>query len=132
MEKSKVPESEIDILRTIINPMFSDDIEQQILCPLSCSREFESKWVLEFDLPLVNKKDISISLDEGNAITVEAKLKETYVDSSQDYKHEFQYFKKSVQLPGKIDTKNIITNFTNGRLMIIIPKLFRGTKVKVE
>lgn len=130
--KKSIPESEIDILRTIMNPMFSDDIEQQILCPLSCLREFESKWVLEFDLPLVNKKDISISLDEGNAITVEAKLKETYVDSSQDYKHEFQYFKKSVQLPGKIDTKNIMTDFTNGRLVITIPKLFHGTKVKVE
>lgn len=130
--KKSMPESEIDILRTIMNPMFRDDIEQQILCPLSCLREFDSKWVLEFDLPLVNKKDISISFDEGNTITVEAKLKETYIDSSQDYQHEFQYFKKSVQLSGKIDAENIMTNFTNGRLMITIPKLFSGTKVKVE
>lgn len=132
MKKSKMPEIEIDVLHTTINPMFRDDIEQQILCPLSCLREFDSKWALEFDLPLVNKKDISISLDDGNTITVEAKLKETYIDSSQDYQHEFQYFKKSVQLPNKIDAKNIMTNFTDGRLMITIPKLFHGTKVKVE
>ncbi|WKT58677.1 hypothetical protein QVH35_04760 [Candidatus Nitrosotenuis chungbukensis] len=36
-----------------------DDLEQKILRPLSCIKEYESKWVLEFDLPLVEKKTLT-------------------------------------------------------------------------
>ena len=41
----------------IISSLF-DDIEHRILSPLSCLREFDSHWILEFDLPLVSKKDV--------------------------------------------------------------------------
>lgn len=132
MKKPKNPETEIDILRRIINPIFRDDIEQQILSPLSCLTEFDSKWVIEFDLPFVNKKDVLVSLDGGNVITVEAKLKETYDVTNLDYIHKFKYFKKSVSLPGKLDEKKITAKFENGRLTISIPKLFSGYQIKVE
>jgi HSP20 family protein len=122
----------IRIFNSILDPNFDDDVEEKILSPLSCLREFDTKWILEFDLPLVKKEDIIVSFDLRNAITVEAKLKETYVDSNRDYKHEFQYFKKRVFLPGNIDDKKISTNFTNGRLIIIIPKIFKGNKIRVE
>ncbi|MEE8181437.1 MAG: Hsp20/alpha crystallin family protein [Nitrosopumilaceae archaeon] len=132
MKKPENPETEINIVRTLVNPMFRDDIEQQILSPLSCLREFGSKWVLEFDLPLVNKKDISVSLDAENTITVEAKLKETYGETNHDYRHKFNYFKKSVLLPGKLNEKKITAKFENGRLTISIPKLFSGYKINIE
>ena len=132
MKKPENPETEINIVRTLVNPMFRDDIEQQILSPLSCLREFDSKWVLEFDLPLVNKKDISVSLDAENTITVEAKLKETYGETNHDYRHKFNYFKKSVLLPGKLNEKKITAKFENGRLTISIPKLFSGYKINIE
>jgi HSP20 family protein len=132
MRKPENPETEINIIRTLVNPMFRDDIEQQTLSPLSCLREFDSKWVLEFDLPLVNKKDISVSFDAGNIITVEAKLKETYGETNLDYGYKFKYFKKSVSLPGKLNEKKITAKFENGILTISIPKLFSGYKIKVE
>ena len=132
MRKPENPETEINIIRTLVNPMFRDDIEQQTLSPLSCLREFDSKWVLEFDLPLVNKKDISVSFDAGNIITVEAKLKETYGETNLDYGYEFKYFKKSVSLPGKLNEKKITTKFENGILTISIPKLFSGYKINIE
>ena len=109
-----------------------DDIEKQILSPLSCLREFGSEWLLEFDLPLVNKKDISVTLHNTNTITVEAKLKETYVESNLEYKNEFRYFKKSITLPGKINNKKIKAKFENGRLTIKIPKIQAGNKIKVD
>ena len=56
-------------------PKLVDDIEGKILSPLSCITELESKWILEFDLPLVNKDDISVALDTGNVISIEAKLR---------------------------------------------------------
>ena len=112
-------------------PKLVDDIEGQILSPLSCITELESKWILEFDLPLVNKDDISVALDTGNVITVEAKLREAYCDNLGS-KCEFHYFKKRVTLPGGIDDKKITSNFLNGRLTINVPKVFRGSKIKVE
>ena len=130
MVEEKFPN--IRIFNSILDPNFDDDVDEKILSPLSCLREFDTKWILEFDLPLVKKEDIIVSVDSGNAISVEAKLKETYVDSNLNYKHEFQYFKKRVSLPGNIDDKKISTNFTNGRLIIIIPKIFKGNKIRVE
>ena len=132
MRKPENPETEINIIRTLVNPMFRDDIEQQTLSPLSCLREFDSKWVLEFDLPLVNKKDISVSFDAENTIIVEAKLKETYGEINHHYRHKFNYFKKSVLLPGKLNEKKITAKFENGILTISIPKLFSGYKINIE
>ena len=40
-----------------------DDVEHKILAPLSCLREFGNHWMVEFDLPMVNKKDIKVTFD---------------------------------------------------------------------
>jgi len=113
-------------------PKLVDDVEEKTLSPLSCITELESKWIVEFDLPLVSKEHISISFDKGNEITVEAKLREAYFDKNLNSKSEFHFFKKKVTLPGQIDDKKITSNFKNGRLTIYLPKLFRGNKIKVE
>lgn len=128
---SENPDFEIRILYPSINPVL-DDIEKQILAPLSCLREFSSEWLLEFDLPLVDKKDLKVTIDNENTITVEAKLKETYVDTNLEYKNEFKFFKKSIKLPGKINQKKIKANFENGRLTIKIPKIRTGYKIKIQ
>jgi HSP20 family protein len=126
-------ESPFDIFTTsFLYPKLFDDIEGKILSPLSYIRELETKWVLEFDLPLVNKEDISITYDEGNVITIEAKLRESYCDLNMVPKCEFHYFKKKIALPGGIDEKKITSTFSHGRLTIYVPKVFRGQKIKVE
>ena len=122
----------IRVFTPTLHPKYEDDFEEQILSPLSCLREFETKWVIEFDLPLVDKKDISVSITSGHVITVEAELKESYSDPEVGFKNEFHFFKKSVSLPGGIDDKKITSNFSNGRLTITIPKIVQGTKIKVE
>lgn len=127
---NKTIESTLDILYNVF-PKFDDDIEQKILSPLSCIRELESKWIIEFDLPLVKKEDISVSFESENTITVEAKLIEPYCDPKIK-RCEFEYFKKSVSLPGKINEKNIIANFSNGRLVITVPKIFSGSKINIK
>lgn len=122
---------EIKMTFPTLNPMI-DDIERKILAPLSCLREFGSEYVLEFDLPMVQKENILVSLDENNIISVEAKLNETYFDENQSYRTEFNYFKKSLSLSGKIDTQNIHAKFVDGRLTIRIPKLPAKNKITVE
>lgn len=122
---------EFEISHSIIPTSFFDDLENQVLSPLSCLREFSSYWSLEFDLPLVHKKDIKITLD-GNMLTTEAKLKETYYEEKFGKKTEFQYFKRSISLPTNINNKKISAKFENGRLTIKIPKSRAGKKITIE
>lgn len=123
--------NKFNIIQPSFTPMFFDDIEQKILSPLSCMREFGSHWLLEFDLPLVQKKDISVTLDDG-FLTVEARLKEEYSETKFGKETKFEYFKKSLTLPRNINSKKISAKFENGRLLIIIPKLKSGQKIKIE
>jgi HSP20 family protein len=109
-----------------------DDFEGKILSPLSYVREHESKWVLEFDLPMVEKNDINIYLDSDTTIVIEAKLKEKYTESKLSQKYEYEYFKKSISIPKNIDTKNISARFNNGILTITMPKLFQGTPINID
>ena len=124
-------EFEISITSSSISSLFNDDIERQILSPLSCLREYGTHWLLEFDLPLVNKKDIKVTFDE-NSISVEAKLKETYSEERFGKKTKFEYFKKTITLPGKIDNKKTSARFEKGRLKITIPKTVFSSKIKIK
>jgi len=121
---------EFRITPPIISSLF-DDIEHRILSPLSCLREFDSHWMLEFDLPLVSKKDVKVTFD-GNTINVEAKLQEKYSEEKLGKITKFEYFKKSISLPRQIDSKKTTASFQNGRLRIKIPKKVAGQSIKVN
>jgi len=114
----------------IITPLL-DDIEQRILSPLSYLREYDNYWMVEFDLPMVGKKNINVIFNQ-NIITVEAKLKERYTEERLGKITKFEYFKKSVLLPGKIDSKKITSKFEKGRLEIKIPKKMVGVSIKIN
>lgn len=123
-------DSEFQITLPRISSIF-DDIEHRILSPLSCLREFDNHWKIECDLPLVNKKDIKVTLDK-NIINIEAKLKERYSEVKLGRVTKFEYFKKSISLYGKIDDKKMTAKFQNGRLEIKIPKKTLGHSIKVR
>jgi len=108
-----------------------DDIEHRILSPLSYLKEFDNHWLLELDLPMVNKKNIKVTFD-GNTINVEAKLKEKYSEEKLGKISKFEYFKKSILLPGKVDAKKTTAKFQKGRLEIKIPKKITGRSVKIS
>jgi HSP20 family protein len=110
---------------------FDYDLEQRTLSPLSCIREHESKWVLEFDLPLVDKKDIRVYINSTGMLIVEAKLREVYVDSRSGAKYQFEYFRKGLGIPKNADTKKFSAQFADGILSITMPKLFQGKRVKI-
>lgn len=119
------------IFEPSIISLLQDDIDKQILSPLSYLKEFGTYWLLEFDLPLVNKKDIRVSFNE-NAISVEAKLKEIYSEKKLGIETNFQYFKKTITLPGNINKNKTTAKFENGILRIFIPKKISGQKIKID
>lgn len=108
-----------------------DDIEHKILSPLSYLKEFDNHWLLELDLPMVNKKDIKITFD-GNMMNVEAKLKEKYTEEKLGKISKFEYFRKSVSLPDMVDVKRTSAKFQKGRLEIKIPKKSTGRTLKIS
>ncbi len=121
---------EFSMTLPMISSLF-DDIEHGTLSPLSCLRDFNNCWMLEFDLPLVNKKDIKVTFD-GNTISIEAKLKKKYSEEKLGNITKFEYFKKSISLPEKIDSKKTTAKFQKGRLEIKIPKKVLGHSIKIN
>ena len=108
-----------------------DDFTHKELVPLSHIREKDSSWILEMDLPLVDKKDIDVILSE-NHLTIKAKLKKTFCVTRGSIITEFGYFRKTIPLPKGINMKEISAEFKNGILKIIMPKLATGKKIPIE
>ena len=93
--------------------------------PVVNTREGESAYHVELDLPGVKKEDIEITT-EDNILTISGERK--YKDESKEdeyYKVESVYgkFSRSFTLPEKIDVENIHAESSDGVLEVIIPKL---------
>lgn len=108
-----------------------DDYNNKELVPLSHLTEKDSNWILEIDLPMVNKKDINVTLTNDH-IVVTAKLEKAYCVSKRDCITEFNYFKKTTTLPRGIDKEKISAKFDNGILRIYMPKLATGKNIRIE
>lgn len=108
-----------------------DDYINKELMPLSHFTEKDSEWILEIDLPMVNKKDININLTSSH-IVVTAKLEKTYCVTKLNCIREFNYFKKTTSLPPNIDKERISAKFNDGILRITMPKIMTGIKIKID
>ncbi|MGB9124377.1 MAG: Hsp20/alpha crystallin family protein [Nitrosotalea sp.] len=112
------------------NTLFDDFIHKELV-PLSHLKERHTSWTLEVDLPLVDKKNVEVTLSDDH-LTVKAKLTKTYCISKGNTVTEFDYFKKTVKLPSGINTKQISANFKNGILKITMPKPSDGKKISIK
>ena len=108
-----------------------DDFLNKELMPLSCLEEKDAGWILEIDLPFVNKKNISVILTSYHLI-IKAKLEKTYCVSRFNCVTEFDYFKKTFPLPPAMDIKRISSKFKNGILRISLPKISTGKKLRID
>lgn len=108
-----------------------DDFIHKELVPLVHLKEKDSAWVLEMDLPLVDKKNIEVKLS-ANHLIVKAKLTKSFCVSRGDVVTEFDYFKKTSTLPSGINIKEISAKFKDGILKITMPKSGTGKKIPIE
>ena len=87
--------------------------------------ETNSNYFLELDLPGVNKKDVSIKVD-NNILTIKGK-KELNKERKDNnfYTRERFYgdFQRSLSLPAGVDTDAIDADFKDGVLLIKISKV---------
>ncbi len=108
-----------------------DDFILRELVPLSCLFEKNSKWIIQIDLPGVERKNIVVNITQGH-IVVKAKLEEAYKISTHGRVTKFESLKKVVELPPHADIKKISAKFKNGILTITIPKIDSGKRIPVK
>lgn len=109
---------------------FNDFIHKELV-PLSHLKEKHSSWILEIDLPFVDKKNIETTSSDDHII-IKARLTKTFCVSRGEVVTEFDYFKKTIKIPKGVNTRQISASFENGILRIIMPKSTQGKKIQIK
>jgi HSP20 family protein len=85
----------------------------------------EKEYIYEFDLAGVDKKNIKLSIDENNVLTLEGVKKKKRQEKSNSYvKQEIFYgsFQRVMKLPDDIDQNKLETRYRDGILTLSIGK----------
>ena len=88
-------------------------------------RELKDKYIVDVDLPGFNKKDISLSLDNGY-LNIKAKTEKN--DEHKDegkYLHKERFYgecSRSFYVGEEVEEKNIKAEFKDGILKVELPK----------
>lgn len=115
----------------LLNSMLDDMSERKFLSikddfsPSINTREGESAYHVEVDLPGVKKEDINVQIEDNTlVISGERKVKEEIKEENY-YKVEssFGSFSRSFSLPENIDLENIHAESIDGVLEVVVPKL---------
>ena len=112
----------------IIDNMFNIDFPiystGNSYCPAVDIHETENEFILSADMPGLNKKDVSLDIHDG-VITIKGeriKGDDKSYDSYKIHERQFGSFNRSFRLPDNVNEGKIAAKFTNGELMITLPK----------
>lgn len=124
----------ITLFKKRANPVLvrhmDDDFILREIVPLSCVIEKNSKWMLQIDLPGVERKNIIVTITHGH-IVIKAKLEKAYNVSNHESITKFENLKKIIELPPHADIKKISAKFENGMLAITVPKIESGKRIPI-
>src|SRR5579875_3310744 len=96
----------------------------------------DGKWVMRFDLPGVEPKDIDVSVT-GDILTVRASRERRQEHRDAEYERrevEYGRFERSITLPKGVDAEKIKANDQHGVLELTMPVApeMQGRKIPVE
>lgn len=97
------------------------------------SREDNSAYYIEVDLPGVKKEDVSIDLD-GRVLSITGERKYKTEDKEKDYYKTESYFGKfqrSFTLPESVDFESIKATTNDGVLEVVVPKSQKESVKKI-
>jgi len=86
--------------------------------------ETDKDLIVTADLPGMDEKDVSLTI-EGDTLTISGtKQKETETKEARMHRVErtFGSFKRSITLPGEVDINKVDATFQKGVLKVVIPK----------
>ncbi|GAB1214300.1 hypothetical protein ATERTT37_003462 [Aspergillus terreus] len=96
-------------------------------CPRFDMREMKDRYVLEGELPGVEKKDINIEFTDNNTLSVSGHTEQA--TSTEGPEHSWWYserstgdFRRSFNFPAPVDHDHVEASLNNGVLSISLPK----------
>jgi HSP20 family protein len=113
-------------------PMPSRVEESDALVPNIDVRETETELVVEAELPGMDEKDISVTLNNG-VLTLKGEKKSEHEEKKDDYhlmERSYGSFQRSFQVAGTIDADKVKATFEKGVLKVTMAK--RPEAVKSE
>ncbi|OPJ58698.1 heat shock protein Hsp18 [Clostridium oryzae] len=117
-----------DFFNNFMNSFFDEDFLPQSFLNTSSFkldlREDENNYVIEADIPGVNKDAINIEY-ENNYLTISAKRNDSIEENKDNYirkERHYGEFKRAIYVDN-IDESKISASFKNGVLNITLPKL---------
>ena len=133
--KGLAPWSALDEFENEFNRLF--DIghpRKNVWNPAIDLSETEDGYLIEADLPGLNKDDIELTI-EDNVVTLKGERKQTQkVEGRGYYCYERRHgnFQRSFKLPAGVDAKKVLANFEDGVLHVEIPKLEEAKPKRIE
>jgi len=112
--------------------LFNDEFDK-ILNGKSDFEEFEDKYVVELEVPGVEKDEVNIGLKNDNLTISWNRERENKDGDKKNYKYERREgsFSRSFNVEGA-DSNKIQAELKNGLLKIVLPKLEEAKSKKIE
>ena len=121
-----------DALFGELRPLF--DLKSKSLRPLCRIEATEEAVTVTFDLPYVEKNDISLTSIEST-LSVEAKMRKAItlrVGGSVQRRVQFERYTRRIRLPTRVEPERARATFRNGLLMVKFPIAKRGNRVRIR
>lgn len=106
---------------------FRDIFQEQAFAPKLDLQEEEDRYMVRMDLPGVEKTDVDIHVDDSTLV-IKGKREEMVEQGGQDGQAEIRErrmgeFERSIELPQTVDAERMTTDYKDGTLTIILPKV---------
>lgn len=120
----------------IMDEFFNDAVatRRDTFTPSIDISETEKQFVIDVDVPGVDKKDIELSI-ENNTLTISGERKfEKKEDNKQYHRVESHYgtFSRTFSLPDNVNTESIHASYNNGILSITVDKSEQQMKKQIN
>jgi HSP20 family protein len=113
-------------------PALARAVESGAVVPSIDVRETETELVIEAELPGLDDKDVSVTLNNG-VLTLKGEKKSEREEKKDDYhlmERSYGSFQRSFQVADTIDADKVKATFEKGVLKVMLPK--RPEAVKAE
>jgi HSP20 family protein len=102
--------------------------------PLLDIKEDKEKFIIDIEVPGIDKNDLKISIKKNNLVVQGEKKEEKKKEEESYLRVERSYgnFMRSVNLPAEVDQSQITAQYKNGVLKITLPKIQKEKAKEVE
>jgi HSP20 family protein len=96
--------------------------------------ETKTAFVLEADMPGVNKQNAVVTVENGDLVLTGIRSV-THTRQGSNFFHQERrsgQFERRLQLPASVDPERIRVTFRNGVLRVTLPKMQTNTQIKTQ